>query len=140
MISEFLRARLVLGVAVALLGAAVASAQTESRAVGDEPQRKAQPPAVEQPVTPRKVPTTQPAAKRTGKKAGCGDATPAEVEAAKRGAQTQGDTTGAKEGPRFAVDKEIDVAGEVWSGSSATFSFTIRNEGTQDLTIKAKGG
>jgi len=102
-------------------------------------------------------PTTQPAGKRapnrqTGpakaapakKKPGCGDATPAEVKAAERStrARTGGDATGAdsNEGPRFAVDKEMDQAESIWMGTSAKFAFTIRNEGTADLNIKAKGG
>jgi hypothetical protein len=145
-----------LSVAVALFTAAGWSATATGQVGGS---RKASGPSVgkKAPAT-KPPPTTQPAGKqatdskpkqstatRAKKKPGCGDATPAEVEAAERA--TRAKQAGAAKagadadgGPRFAVDKEIDTAESIWMGSSAKFSFTIRNEGDADLNIKAKGG
>jgi hypothetical protein len=42
--------------------------------------------------------------------------------------------------PRWACD-QIRVVGEpVWLGKPASFTFVIRNQGTADLHIRAKGG
>lgn len=43
--------------------------------------------------------------------------------------------------PKWVCDQQTATAEPVWRGqSSLTFSFNIRNEGTADLKINARGG
>ena len=47
---------------------------------------------------------------------------------------------GAPQGPAWSSDKTTVTAGPVWAGKPLTCTFTVHNEGTADLEIRAKGG
>jgi len=38
--------------------------------------------------------------------------------------------------PRISFDSKVYDAGDVWEGESVTHSFTVKNTGTAELTIK----
>jgi len=76
-------------------------------------------------------PVTPPAkAKIKAKKEGCGGGT----------VPSQGMSLEPVAGARYACEQPIVNLEPVWSGGSMEFVFTIKNEGTADLNIKAKGG
>jgi len=63
-------------------------------------------------------------------KAGCGSSK-------KRGAKT--DLT-PNPNAKWACDQKTVVLDPVWQGKKLNFTFKIRNEGTADLRMKARGG
>ena len=48
------------------------------------------------------------------------------------------DTKGA--GPRWVCDKPVVTIDPVWRGEPMLFKFDFRNDGTENLTLKLKGG
>jgi len=60
---------------------------------------------------------------------------------AARGKLGRGHTGQLKDtGARWACDKTTVFAEPVWSGQPVTCTFTMRNEGTGELIVKARGG
>lgn len=70
-----------------------------------------------------------PDAEATGQAVQSGEEPPADPEPAK------------KPQPKWACDQQTATAEPVWRGAkNLTFAFDIRNQGTADLNIKARGG
>ena len=119
----------------------------------NDPKQNQPPPPAEQPKTEgADKPAVPPAAPVTDvppPKPACGDqgivpGWAERMEAFEKSSQEAKRSTdaspGKEGGPRWVCERPIIVVQPVWSGEALVCDFPIRNEGTEDLVIKARGG